>query len=54
MSDSSKPQGIKAALEEIDSEILIIQRELTENELKVVSLKNEKNRLQSIFEAKVQ
>ena len=32
MSDSSsKPQGIKAVLDEIDSEILVIQKELTEN-----------------------
>jgi hypothetical protein len=32
--------GIKASLEQIDQEILSLQREISENELTVVNLKN--------------
>lgn len=45
--------GIKASLEQLDIEIVEINRELSENQLTLLNLKNERARLTSIFEVRV-
>ena len=51
MSEEKKvPTGIKTTLEKIDSEILQINKELSENSLVILHLKNESAKLKDMFD----
>lgn len=41
--------GIKVTLEKVEHEILVINKELSDNSLLILSLKNESSKLQNMF-----
>ena len=50
--EKSPATGIKVTLEKIDSEILKVNRDISDNALIILNLKNESAKLKGMFEAK--